>query len=469
MKPSLNCSTDNCKLYTTTHTMISVHKHHRSLHLRTIVLAHLLERWHPSQSAQCRLEAPLVLTLDELVGCFTPGHPAFISPARFNNLCERIADVQNASSAELRSRTLRECYPHFGGACDAVGELTPAFFRATAEQLLLNTLGLALLTAALRLTGAESGDLEYFYRRCGDLASLYLFDADEAGNGTADLVQRTLYVSSAERILNARRRALDIPTEALPTVDFADCLEDACQECENSQASQLAYQNIPPTGPCFAGLRSACEGERQSAGRVFDFLRDELGLSSMDHALVVQQCPEFLVWLSQHPLYADMPIVPSRDVPNFQALESALGCCIDGCVGCVVAPEQNLRGVLSARDTVSKLLLDAFYRTVVCEADTPLAQVCYPGTGPGRTELWPDLAKRVASAIGVGAGEPPVVVRLNAESASLDVTLVRAAVPAGWHRVLRTTWEPAGVSDARVRPRMSLLASWYRRNPQCLM
>ncbi|KYF70833.1 DEAD/DEAH box helicase [Sorangium cellulosum] len=424
--------------------------------LRTLVLAHLLERWHPAPKERRRPDAPFVLTFDDLAGCFTPGHPAFISPPRFRDLCARVAAVQNAASADLREDTLLACHPNFVGACDAIGALTSAFFRATAEELLLNTLGLTLHAAALRLTGAESGDLEYFYRRRDNVAALYLFDADEAGNGTTDLVQRTFYVSAAERVLDARRRALNLPTEALPTLDFADCLEDACQECESSQASQLAYQDAPATGPCLADLRNAREGERQSAGRVFDFLRDQVGLASMDHALALQQCPEFLMWLSRYPVYAGEPLVPSREVPNIQALESALGCCIDGCVACVVAPEQNLRGVLSARDTVSKLLLDAFYRTQVCEAGTPLAQVCYPGTGPGRTELWTDLAMRVASAVGQDAGEPPVVVRLNAASAPLDVTIMRAAVPAGWHRVFRPTWEPAGMPGPRVRPRMSL-------------
>jgi hypothetical protein len=424
--------------------------------LRTIVLAHLLERWHPAPKEQRRPDAPFLLTLDEVAGCFTPGHPAFISPARFRDLCTRVAAVQNASSADNRFETLFACHPNFQGACDAVAALTPAFFHATAEELLLNTLGITIHAAALRLTGAESGDLEYFYRRHDGAAALYLFDADEAGNGTIDLVQRTFYVSAAERVLDARRRALNLPTEALPTLDFADCLEDACQECESSQASQLAYQNVPATGPCLEGLRNAREGERQSAGRVFDFLRDQLRLASMDHALVVQQCPEFLMWLSAYPVYVDAALVPSREVPNFQALESAVGCCIDGCIACVVAPEQNLRGVLSARDTVSKLLLDAFYRTLVCDAGTPLAEICYPGTGPGRTELWADLAMRVASAVGRDAGESPMVVRLKTEGAPLDVTVVRAAVPAGWHRVFRPTWQAAGTPGPRVRPRMSL-------------
>jgi len=68
--------------------------------------------------------------------------------------------------------------------------------------------------AALRLTGAESNNLGYFYRRREDAESeIFLFDADEQGNGTSDLVRDTFYVPrSSESLLreNVRSVALRI-------------------------------------------------------------------------------------------------------------------------------------------------------------------------------------------------------------------------------------------------------------------
>ncbi len=43
---------------------------------------------------------------------------------------------------------------------------------------------------------------------------------------------------------------------------------------------------------------------------------------------------------------------------TFQALESAVGFCLHGCVECVVVREQNIHRILTAKETVNKLLLD---------------------------------------------------------------------------------------------------------------
>src|SRR5207244_1366621 len=120
-----------------------------------------------------------------------------------------------------------------------------AFVRLTTENLLLNSLGIVLHEAALRLTGAEESDVAYFYKRRADAPSeLFLFDADELGNGTTDLVSRTYYVSPIERILVAKQRALGGMPDPLPTTDFTDCLEEALQECSSSHAAHLAFHNL---------------------------------------------------------------------------------------------------------------------------------------------------------------------------------------------------------------------------------
>src|SRR5262249_31043845 len=144
---------------------------------------------------------------------------------------------------------------------------------------------------------------------------------------------------------------------------------------------------------------SARIGERQVAGTAFDFLRSNLGTTSFDHILPFRACPEFVAHVSQYPRYGGT-LLPSALYPTFQALESAMGFCVDGCISCILAPEQNVYGILSARDTASKLLLDALYRVVVCEGSDAVSLLTYPGTGPGRTESFQNLAMRVAEAMG---------------------------------------------------------------------
>jgi hypothetical protein len=348
--------------------------------------------------------------------------------------------------------------PNLQSARDRIAEFNDSFCRRVAEEVLLNTLGISLHSAAMRLSGAETSDLSYFYKR-GEtgLAAVYLFDTDDFGNGTSDLIRETLHVSAVERTLVARQRALGGAPDPLPTTDFADCLEDIFQECDNASAAQLAFHALPANGECFADLAGTCASERHVAGVAMDFVRMRLGISSIDHILPLQACPEFLAHSSRYGCHAGWELVPSSPYPTFQALESAMAFCVDGCVACVVAPEQNLRGVLGARDTVSKLILDAAYRIVVCQSAGSIPSVTYPGTGPGRTELWPDLALRVASALGQSPqGAQELTIELPTSQGATTLTVVQAASAGQWNRVFRPTWSPAGVPQPRVRPRMSL-------------
>ena len=71
-----------------------------------------------------------------------------------------------------------------------------------------------------------------------------------------------------------------------------------------------------------------------------------------------------------------------------------------------------LMALLTANETVNKLLLDPAYRALVCESGTPRGGITYPGIGPGRTVAWPDLAMCVAAALGQTDDETPMTVEL---------------------------------------------------------
>jgi hypothetical protein len=425
--------------------------------LKTIVWFHLLEQWHPTPESKKGPSGPPVFSLGDLVGCFTPGHAKFIDAARFEKVCRWVSAVQNPTASEDRLKTLLGHYPNFVCASEEVANFGVDLLRSVAADLLLNGLGITLHEAALRVTGAEERDLSYFYKMGKEGgACIYLFDSDEMGNGTVDLVARNFYVSPVERLLSARLRAMGGQVDPLPTIDFMDAFEDALQECDTSQAAHLAFHDVAAAGKVLESLESARRGERLIGGPVFDFMRRNLGVDSYDRVLPFQACPEFLVHVSGYPTHSS-PLVPSALYPNFQSLESAMGFCVDGCVSCVVAPEQNVHGPLAAKDSVSKVLMDAFYRTEVCERDDEVCRVVYPGTGPGRTELNADLALRVAEGLGKSPAQfEPFKVQLKFGQKSVAVTVVRATCLGPWSRVFRPSWEPAQVPSDRVRPRMPL-------------
>ena len=282
-----------------------------------------------------------------------------------------------------------------------------------------------------------------------------MFDTDAFGNGTSDVIRRNLYVSAVERVLATRQQALGGGADALPTLDMARCLEEEFQECENSHAAHLAYHDLEPHDASLASLLGSFRSERRVAGRVMDFVRNNLQIASFDHVAVFQACPEFLALVSEYPCHRPAQLISPTAYPTFQALESAVGFCLHGCVECVVAPEQNIHGILTAKETVNKLLLDSAYRTLVCESGTPRAGITYPGNGPGRTVPWPDLAMCVAAALGQTDDETPMTVELPSAEGTVRVIVVPQAVPAGWYRVFRTGWELAGPPPCVIRPCMS--------------
>ena len=49
-----------------------------------------------------------------------------------------------------------------------------------------------------------------------------------------------------------------------------------------------------------------------------------------------QACPEFLALVSEYPCHRPAQLISPTAYPTFQALESAAGFCLHGCVECVV-------------------------------------------------------------------------------------------------------------------------------------
>ncbi|HEU4729015.1 MAG TPA: DEAD/DEAH box helicase [Kofleriaceae bacterium] len=425
--------------------------------IRSIVWFHLLEQWHPPTSSGPPGGPPRV-SLDDLIGCFSPGDARYIDAVRFDRICRALAAVQNPANVGDRTDSLRASRPFFEEASARIANLTTAFVRRSAERLLLNSLGIALHNAALRVSGASTDDLTYFYTHRTDAASeLVLFDSDEFGNGTADLLRRNFHVSSVERVLVARESALGGQPDPLPTTDFIECAEETLHECPSSHASHLAFHNLPATAGCWRDLDGARLGERQVAGPLFDFVRTSLSISSFDDLVHLQWVPEFVAHAAGYPAHAAAGLQGGTAYPTFQALESAFGFCVDGCITCVVAPEQNLHGVLTAKESVSKLLLDALYREVVCGATDAVAQATYPGMGPSRTVDWTQLASTVASSLGRSpTGVSSFVATLQGATGASDVTVFPATTPGAWSAVFRPTWDAAPTPQPRVRPRMPL-------------
>jgi hypothetical protein len=130
---------------------------------------------------------------------------------------------------------------------------------------------------------------------------------------------------------------------------------------------------------------------------------------------------------------------------------------VNGCISCLISPEQNVHGILNAKESVSKLLLDTLYREVVCETTDSITQATYPGTGPSRTIEWSQLATTVASSLAqTPNGVDSFTVRLHGASGTSDVTVLPATNPGAWNPVFRPGWNAILYPEPIVRPRMPL-------------
>lgn len=419
--------------------------------LRAIVLFHLLDRWCPNVAIPP--QNPPIFSVGDVAGCFDQNHANWITPQRFAEICAEISPIQEPPSEPTHRQTLLSTRANFEAAAAHAGSFDGDYFKRAALDLLLNSLGLALHSAALRLSGAERENLGYFYRLAQNSAEILLFDTDAFGNGTVELVRDHFFVPNAQRALSTRLRMLGQQPDPLPTKDFARCFEEELNECGSSQAAHLAFHSHTPQSPCWDQLCSEFQGERRRAGPLYDFLRMQVGLTSFDHLAILQACPEFVAYLSNE---RGAPLVGSPDFPVFQALESAFGFCLSGCIGCLVAPETNLHGSLEARETVNKVLLDAFYRRLVCEANSTASTVCYPATGPSRTCGCQEWTLVLAAALAQDAAPISISLMLpTGDGSEQMVSLVSPLVTRGANPVVfRTSWNAGAVPEPQVRVRM---------------
>lgn len=423
--------------------------------LKSIVLFHLLRQWHPAGGVSQRPTTAPVISIDDLAGCFQPGHQNYLAPVEFAGICATIAQIHEPPSLPDHTRTLQQSRGNFEAASANANALTADYFRSVALDILLNSLGLVLHQAALRLSGAERENLGYFYKRHEGSAELFLFDTDANGNGTVELVRDHLFVPNAERALVERLRMLGHQMDPLPSKDFARCLEEELQECASSHAAHLAFHALDPVGiDAWRTLRGEYRGERDRARALYDFLRNTIGLTSFDHLGVLRDVPEFIAQLGVD--YGTPLVGRTLEFPVYQALESAAGFCLAGCIACLLAPEANLHGSLNAKESVNKTLLDAFYRCAVCEGGGPVCDVCYPASGPARTCAWRDHTRVRASALGRDAGTFSVELVLPTVGGDDAVSLVTPCVTDAGDPtpVFRTGWDPGGVPEPRVRVRM---------------
>lgn len=426
--------------------------------LKTILVFHLLRRWHPKPESGAHPTNRLRFSIDDVAGCFQPGHANYLDQQTFFEICNIVAKIHDAPSPEQHAQTLQKTWDHFVAACAQATQFVEAYVRGQALDILLNSFGIAMHEAALRQTGADRENLGYFYKQRDGEADVFLFDTDAFGNGTVELVRDNLVISAAERMLNSKLRQLGHTVDPLASKDFAHSLEEELQECASSQAAHLAYHGLE-TGPgAWSELAVECDGERRRAGALYDFIREELGVASFDETAPLRECPEFLAYISaEYPCYDGQSLVGRAEFPVFQALESASGYCLAGCVGCVVAPESNLHGSLNARETVNKTLLDAFYRRVVVESGSGAGRACYPASGPACTCAWGEQKRVTASGLARDAGSFVVNLLLHAVGGG-DATLLPispAVTRDGEALVFRTAWEPSGPPSQSVRVHMS--------------
>jgi hypothetical protein len=422
--------------------------------LKSIVLFHLLRRWHPAGGISQRPTTAPVFTIDDLASCFQPGQANYLEAPEFARICATISQIHEPPSLADHTRTLQQTRANFEAASANASALTADYFCTIALDVLLNSLGLALHQAALRLSGAERENLGYFYKQHEGFADLFLFDTDTNGNGTVELVRDNLFIPNAERALVERLRMLGHQMDPLPSNDFARCLDEEFQECASSHAAHLAFHALDPAGiDAWRALRGEFRGERGRAGVLYDFLHDRIGLTSFDHLGVLRDSPEFIAQLG---LDYGAPLVGGPEFPVYQALESAAAFCLAGCIGCLLAPETNLHGSLNTKESVNKTLLDAYYRRLVCESGGPACDTCYPASGPARTCDWRDHTRVRASALGRDAGTFSVELVLPTVEGDDTVSLITPCVTdAGDPQpVFRTGWKPAGVPKPTVRVRM---------------
>jgi len=417
--------------------------------LSKIIWFHLLTEWHRSRSAD-RSTAPH-FNLSDLQGVFNPSHHAFLSRSIFSSICNRLAEVQDPEDPSSRAATLTSTYENFLAASRNRIRLDVQYQERVLVRLLANTLGVALLNAGLRTSGAEDRDLKYFHQVHNDHFVIYLFDSDEGGNGSVDAIRENFFISTIEHALEDKKVALRMSIDPLPDTDFLSELEEELNECELSQAARFSFFQAD------ASLRygprpDIISSESRASGPAFMHIRKSLGIEDFDSIGVFQQCPEFLASTGESPAQ----LIPSAQYPNFSALENSMYFCLDGCISCQVSPEANVYGPNRSRTTISKLILDQFYQT--CVNLHPNAQQFYPGNGIGRTIAASELTRYQARMMATPLPTTGFDITLSSSDDSEDVVIrITPSLSLGrWDLVTRPTPLSTSLSTPRLRLRMRI-------------
>ena len=405
-----------------------------------IILCKLLKGWlNPGD--QPPADSPLI-SIDEIKDSFDPDSPkSLISDSgEFRRICFLLAAMRRTDGDEIFGET----EPHLGSIASNIADFNESNFRNCIREILLNTFGLALRKAGMKLTGAEDENLGYFYKIKEGFASIYLFDRDEYGNGTCDLIREQLHISLAERTLNERLRSMMVDIDPLPSFDFAACFEEELNECDNHQAAAMAFHGNDCSSPPLSEIQPLCKGESKSAQGIFDYVRSELGLNDFSCFTLFQACPEYLLEDSEK--RAGGPgkglVGEGQAYLTYESFENSMRFCTSGCIACLDEPEHNLKGGIESSLNVNTLALNAFYAFTLREfQSTTVGKSLYPSCENANGLVdWKDIASLSAQAVGV---EPYSAVNnysmdlKDSQGTSHPVAVTPSCRPLFFHRRLR--------------------------------
>ncbi|MFX0108641.1 MAG: hypothetical protein ACFE7R_10175, partial [Candidatus Hodarchaeota archaeon] len=213
---------------------------------------------------------------------------------------------------------------------------------------LLNTFGLACLSALQQLCGSKEEDIGYTLDLEGikkHRYRIFLYDRTERGNGSSDVLKRYLY------IMNIQRHQQTDESRLLPTEDFLTLLEQELLQCPQFHADMDALQkfsqkqkNQTPTGLPEMGYVSDYSDE---VLRVCEHTWEQLGIEDRSDA-----------W--KLPLIALAPASFARQ--NGLEIDDVIRAstiCWNGCPECVINAGAMI-GFLGAA-FIDKVVLDEWF------------------------------------------------------------------------------------------------------------
>lgn len=243
------------------------------------------------------------------------------------------------------------------------------------KTTLLNTFGLVAMQALQRLSGTPEGKIGY----SPDLDSaeqgiyrIYLYDRDERGNGTCELLTRYMHILYLQRL---SPRGND--TERLPSEDYLTVLEQELLQCTQFHVDINALAMFRERGREVENPRGIPE-----LGYIVDYSREieEIGRATWKQLGIAG--PEDGWRLPLLSLTADA--VAEQAGLQRDDVHRATGICWNGCPECVISDTMLLGPVVGA-DYVDKALLDYWFETArngTEEYETVNAEKIAAGAGP---------------------------------------------------------------------------------------